>query len=208
MAIRRYKKKKNKISFPAVLAGFLLIGVAFVFSLKSLSDPLEPIKQMFQQEEQADLSREEFIKTLAPHAKELQTGYGILPSIILGQACLESNFGESQLASEYKNLFGIKAYGDTKKIKLDTQEYVNEQWITIKGEFKVYDSWEESMDDHTMLFVNGVNWDPQKYEKVLTATSYQEAAQALQSAGYATDPTYADKIISVIEQYNLHQYDQ
>lgn len=207
MAVRKYKsRKKQKVRLPAILAGFLLIGLAFVFSVKSLSSPLQPLQQLIDQPEEMD--RQTFIDTLAPHAQELQKGYGILPSIILGQAGLESNFGESTLASKYKNLFGIKAFGDQKKVKLETKEFVNEQWITIKGEFKVYSSWEESMDDHTMLFVNGVDWDPKKYEPVLAAKDYKEAAQALQKAGYATDPTYADKIISVIEEYQLNTYDQ
>ena len=48
----------------------------------------------------------------------------------------------------------------------------------------------------------------QCHEKVLLAKNYKEAAQALQDAGYATDPTYADKIIHVIEEYNLNKYDR
>jgi len=63
------------------------------------------------------------------------------------------------------------------------------------------------MDDHTMLFVNGVDWDPQKYEEVLTAQDYQQAAEALQEAGYATDPDYSNKVKNVIENYQLDQYD-
>ena len=114
----------------------------------------------------------------------------------------------SSLASKYNNLFGIKAYGDQKKVTLETKEFVNEEWITIQGDFKVYDSWEQSMDDHTQLFVQGVDWNPALYEKVITATNYQEAAQALQEAGYATDPGYAQKIIQVIETYQLNQYDR
>ena len=91
---------------------------------------------------------------------------------------------------------------------IKTKEFVNEEWITIQGDFKVYDSWEQSMDDHTQLFVQGVDWNPALYEKVITATNYQEAAQALQDAGYATDPGYAQKIIQVIETYQLNQYDR
>lgn len=94
------------------------------------------------------------------------------------------------------------------KVNLETKEYVNEVWITIQGDFRVYDNWEESMRDHTKLFVDGVDWDPNLYEKVLLAKNYKEAAQALQDAGYATDPTYADKIIHVIEEYNLNKYDR
>ena len=175
-----YKKRKTKTSIPLIFAGVLVIGLAFVFSLHTLSD-----FGVEKEQQEETLSRQDFIDQLVPHAKELQQGYGVLPSIILGQAILESNWGQSQLASQY----------------------VNEQWITIQGVFKVYNSWNESLDDHTMLFVNGTNWDPKLYAGVLTATDYRQAAQALQSAGYATDPDYASKIISVIETYNLEQYD-
>lgn len=201
MAKKKWKKQKRKnIRWPAVVAGVAVILLAFVFSLKNLSSPFTDN----QQENEAQ-SHQQFIERLVPHAQELQDGYGVLPSIILGQAILESNWGKSTLASKYNNLFGIKAYGDQKKVSLETKEFVNEEWITIQGDFKVYDSWEQSMDDHTQLFVQGVDWNPALYEKVITATNYQEAAQALQDAGYATDPGYAQKIIQVIETYQLHQ---
>ena len=204
MAKKKWKKQKRKnIRWPAVIAGVAVILLAFVFSLKNLSSPFTDN----QQENEAQ-SHQQFIERLVPHAQELQDGYGVLPSIILGQAILESNWGKSTLASKYNNLFGIKAYGDQKKVSLETKEFVNEEWITIQGDFKVYDSWEQSMDDHTQLFVQGVDWNPALYEKVITATNYQEAAQALQEAGYATDPGYAQKIIQVIETYQLNQYDR
>lgn len=204
MAKKKWKKQKRKnIRWPAVVAGVAVILLAFVFSLKNLSSPFTDN----QQENEAQ-SHQQFIERLVPHAQELQDGYGVLPSIILGQAILESNWGKSTLASIYNNLFGIKAYGDQKKVSLETKEFVNEEWITIQGDFKVYDSWEQSMDDHTQLFVQGVDWNPALYEKVITATNYQEAAQALQDAGYATDPGYAQKIIQVIETYQLNQYDR
>lgn len=204
MAKKKWKKQKRKnIRWPAVVAGVAVILLAFVFSLKNLSSPFTDN----QQENEAQ-SHQQFIERLVPHAQELQDGYGVLPNIILGQAILESNWGKSTLASKYNNLFGIKAYGDQKKVSLETKEFVNEEWITIQGDFKVYDSWEQSMDDHTQLFVQGVDWNPALYEKVITATNYQEAAQALQDAGYATDPGYAQKIIQVIETYQLNQYDR
>nr|WP_284250118.1 glycoside hydrolase family 73 protein [Tetragenococcus halophilus] len=200
------RKKKNQLKMPAIIVGFLLILVGFVFSLMSLSDPMNNNSPLVHQEDE-DMTKQEFIDRLRPHAEELQEGYGILPSIIISQAALESNWGKSQLAHEYNNLFGIKAHGNQDKVNLETKEYVNEQWITIEGDFRVYHSWEDSMDDHTMLFVNGVDWNPQKYEDVLTAQNYQEAAEALQEDGYATDPGYADKVIEVIENYQLDQYD-
>ncbi|MHC5267988.1 glycoside hydrolase family 73 protein [Enterococcus sp. LJL98] len=205
---KRQTGKKNRLRFPAILAGLLFIFLSFIFSLKSLLETEIGVgREVSQAEVTQALSKEAFIERLLPHAKSLQEGYGVLPSIIIGQGILESNWGISQLASEYNNLFGIKSFGHPEKVTLDTQEYVNEQWITIQGDFRVYQSWEESMTDHTMLFVNGVDWSPNKYEKVLTATNYREAAIALQEAGYATDPEYANKVIHVIETYELNQYD-
>lgn len=203
MPQKKNKKRKQSVSIAYVIAGLLLIGIAGIFSL-----------QIFNRDTQegtsvavGNMSHSEFISALEPHAKELQSQYGILPSIILGQAILESNWGQSTLASQYYNLFGIKASGDTNSVALDTQEYVNDEWITIKGKFRVYADWEASMDDHTLLFVNGTSWNQEQYHAVLQAGDYQTAANALQSAGYATDPDYAQKIINVIQSYNLNQYD-
>ncbi|MGG5303515.1 N-acetylmuramoyl-L-alanine amidase [Enterococcus pernyi] len=204
MAKNKWKKQRRKNNrWFAVVLGSMLIMVAFVFSLRSLSSPYSTEAQ-----QQETLTHQEFINALVPHAKELQQGYGVLPSIIIGQAILESDWGNSTLASKYKNLFGIKAFGNEEKVNLETKEYINEEWITIQGDFRVYSSWKQSMDDHTALFVNGVDWNPALYANVITATNYIEAAHALQAAGYATDPTYADKIIHVIETYQLNQYDQ
>jgi flagellum-specific peptidoglycan hydrolase FlgJ len=205
MNSQRYqKKRKKKNNLPVLFAGLLIAGLAFVFTINLLSDSSTTEEQS---KDNAQVSKEEFIDRISPHAQELQASYGVLPSIIIGQAILESNWGQSTLASKYNNLFGIKAYGDQKKVNLETKEYINEEWIVIQGDFRVYDTWEESMNDHTRLFVNGVTWNPRLYERVLLAKNYKEAAQALQDAGYATDPTYAEKVIHVIESYDLDKYD-
>ena len=65
----------------------------------------------------------------------------------------------------------------------------------------------ELTDDHALLLVNGTSENPQRYQAVLQATDYKTAAYALVSGGYATDPGYAEKIIRMIETYNLNQYD-
>ncbi|MBV7390088.1 MULTISPECIES: glycoside hydrolase family 73 protein [Enterococcus] len=203
MPRKKLKKRKLTISTPLIVLGALMIGLAGVFSFYILPS----LNRYESQTNIENMSHDEFIQTLEPHAKQLQQSYGILPSIILGQAILESNWGQSTLASQYYNLFGIKSSGNQSSIHLETQEYVNDQWITIQGNFRVYQSWEESMDDHTLLFVNGTDWNSDLYKNVLSATNYQEAATALQTAGYATDPDYAQKVINVIETYQLNQYD-
>lgn len=154
-----------------------------------------------------NVSHEEFIQQLLPAARQAYETYGVLPSITLSQAILESNWGESLLSSQYNNLFGVKAGEQEPGVYLETSEYVNEEWITIMGRFRVYDSWNESVDAHARLFAFGVDWNPQLYQPVLQANNYVEAARALQTAGYATDPNYATKVIEVIETHNLAQYD-
>nr|WP_321384284.1 glycoside hydrolase family 73 protein [uncultured Enterococcus sp.] len=198
-------KRRRKNRLPVFLLGLLILAGVFVVSFRMYFG--NSAENTIDTQDNKTVSKEEFIERIRPHAQELQASYGVLPSIIIGQGILESNWGQSTLASEYNNLFGIKAYGDQRKVNLETQEYINEVWITIQGDFRVYDTWEESMDDHTMLFVNGVDWDRRLYENVLLANDYKEAANALQTAGYATDPDYASKVIHVIETYKLYKYD-
>lgn len=206
--MKQYKKKKRKkpLSISLILLSILVIFMSFVFVLSALTTQVEEQQQVSQLT--PEMQQSQFIERLAPYAKQLHQKYGVLPSITLGQAILESDWGKSELASKYNNLFGIKAYGNQPKITLSTKEYVNEQWITIQGDFRVYQSFEESMDDHAQLFIHGVDWDPNKYQPVLQAQNFEQAADALQQAGYATDPTYAEKIKQVIIAHQLQKYDE
>ncbi|WP_143466398.1 glycoside hydrolase family 73 protein [Lactococcus garvieae] len=149
-----------------------------------------------------------FIRTIAPYAQESQKKYNVLSSLTLAQAALESNFGQSGLAAKYYNIFGIKAYGDVPTVTLETKEFENNKWITIQAKFRVYDSWKESVEGHAYLFTKGTTWNPKQYASVLAAQNYKEAAQAVQTSGYATDPAYTEKLIQMIESYGLDQYDK
>ncbi|WP_430521948.1 glycoside hydrolase family 73 protein [Limosilactobacillus ingluviei] len=148
-----------------------------------------------------------FIQAIAPEAQAMQSKYHVYASITMAQAILESDWGSSKLAADYHNLFGIKGEGANSKV-LSTKEYTNGKWVVIKGRFRVYDSWAESIKDHTQLMVKGTSYNEQNYQAVIDATNYQEAARALQKAGYATDPDYAAKLINVIKTYQLDRYDQ
>lgn len=208
MAKRKRKTYASPVvkKMPLTLSVFvLLIGaIVFVFSLRGLTQHLPEAPRI--QEE--SIQKNDFINDLLPVAKQLQSEYGILPSIIMGQAILESDWGKSELSAKYNNLFGIKSFypGDD-SVKLSTKEYKDGKWIDISANFKVYASWDDCMRDHTLLFVNGVDWDPYLYQGVLLADNYDTAAKALQVSGYATDPDYADKVIDVIESNQLSQYD-
>ena len=155
-----------------------------------------------------EIAHQQFIQNLVPSSQKAYQLYQVLPSISLAQAILESDWGESGLSQNYYNLYGVKAGAAEPSVQLETSEYIDGKWITIMAPFRVYNSWAESVEAHAKLLTYGVDWNPKLYEPVLKAKNYKEAAHVLQKAGYATDPTYAQKIIHVIETYHLAQYDQ
>ena len=155
-----------------------------------------------------EIAHQQFIQNLVPSSQKAYQLYQVLPSISLAQAILESDWGESGLSQNYYNLYGVKAGVAEPSVQLETSEYIDGKWITIMAPFRVYNSWAESVEAHAKLLTYGVDWNPKLYQPVLKAKNYKEAAHALQKAGYATDPTYAQKIIQVIETYHLAQYDQ
>lgn len=130
----------------------------------------------------------------------------ILPSISIAQAILESDWGRSGLATKANNLFGIKGNYQGESVTVPTKEYVNGEFITVNDEFRKYPSWNVSIEDHGGFFTS-TNWRVENYKHVVGETNYKRAAQALSEAGYATDPDYANKLINIIEQYKLTQYD-
>ena len=134
---------------------------------------------------------------------------GVLPSITAAQAILESGWGSSELAkAPNNNLFGIKDSEDWNGeiVTVPTQEYVNGDYIKINAAFRKYTSWNDSVVDHAKFFTS-TEWRKNNYRKVVNETDYRIAAQELKNAGYATDPSYAGKLISLIEAYKLYEWD-
>lgn len=130
-------------------------------------------------------------------AIEQMQAYGIPASITLAQGLLESGAGLSRLATQANNHFGIKCHnGWTGKTI-----YVDDD---IKNDcFRSYSSARESYVDHSK-FLQG-----NRYKSLfsLKTTDYKGWARGLKACGYATNPQYADKLIEIIELYQLHQYD-
>ena len=125
--------------------------------------------------------------------------YKIPASITLAQAILESGSGYSQLAINSNNHFGIKCHVHWKgqSVFHDDDE---------KGEcFRKYDTVSESFRDHSIFLAER---DRYAFLFKLRKTDYKGWAKGLQKAGYATSKTYAKKLIALINEYNLHQYDK
>lgn len=143
----------------------------------------------------------DFFDTLGPIAADYKS-YGLYPSVMLAQAALESQFGESQLSFDYHNYFGIKAHGHHRSVRLSTTEYYSDEPTTITDSFCVYNSPKDCFTDYAELLTENEN-----YSDVIGAASPAMAARALQQAGYATDPAYASKLVQLINEYNLTRFD-
>lgn len=149
------------------------------------------------------MNKEEFIQSIKTGALKGEKDYGILPSLTIAQAILESGWGTSQLAKEAKNLFGIKAFSNWtgKRITMKTTEWYDGKKIIINAEFKVYDSFNDSIEDHNKLLSNS------RYKPVRLCKDYKEACREIYNCSYATDPTYSEKLIKIIEENKLYRID-
>ena len=143
----------------------------------------------------------DFVHQLSGPAREASRRTGMPAPLILAQAALETGWGRREIASadggNSHNLFGIKAGADWKgpTTEVVTHEYINGQRTQVVDRFRVYDSYAEAFADHGRL----IGENP-RYAPVLQAADAEQAARALQSGGYATDPAYADKLVALMDQ--------
>jgi Muramidase (flagellum-specific) len=143
---------------------------------------------------------EAFITRILPYVLADQLRTGVPASLTLAQAALESNWGRSGLTQKANNLFGIKGVGPAGSVTMATTEYADGRATQVQAAFRAYNSWEESISDHSALLSRP------RYKKALNADG-RTAAREVAAAGYATDPGYADKLISLMNTYDLYQYD-
>lgn len=140
-----------------------------------------------------------YIEHFASLAVEEMYRSGVPASITLAQGLLESRYGLSDLAVKGNNHFGIKCHNNWNGDKMYHDD-------DRKGEcFRVYGSPEESFRDHSDFLRYR---DRYKFLFDLDPTDYKGWAHGLKKAGYATDPAYPQKLIKLIEEYELHEYDK
>jgi len=132
---------------------------------------------------------------------------GIPASIKLAQGLLESNAGRSELATRANNHFGIKCGGDWngKSFYKEDDDYQNGK--LIKSCFRAFSSVEGSYIAHSEFLRNPSKSNRYGFLFNLSSTDYKGWAHGLKTAGYATAPTYAQKLIKIIEDYELYFYD-
>ncbi|HPI99904.1 MAG TPA: glucosaminidase domain-containing protein, partial [Enterococcus sp.] len=151
-----------------------------------------------------------YIEQLASHAQSIAGPNNLYASVMIAQAVIESGWGQSGLSqSPYHNLFGIKGSYNGETVYMNTQEYLNGQWVTMKEPFKKYPSFTESFQDNANTLKN-VSLQPGVYYYSgawkSNTSSYRDATEWL-TGRYATAPNYASALNSVIESYDLTRYD-
>jgi flagellum-specific peptidoglycan hydrolase FlgJ len=143
-------------------------------------------------------SADEYILTWKSEAVRQMNLYKIPASITLAQGILESGNGVSELAKKSNNHFGIKCHADWEggRTYHDDDE---------KGEcFRVYKYPEKSFKDHSLFLAERTRYQDLFKLKI---TDYKGWAKGLKKAGYATDRTYTQKLIKIVEDYDLYKYD-
>jgi peptidoglycan hydrolase FlgJ len=145
-------------------------------------------------------SQENFVSMLRPHAEKAAAELQISPDVLIAQVALETGWGKhvihDQRGQNSFNLFNIKAnsgwQGD--KVNVTTLEYRDGIAANEKADFRKYTNYAESFSDYVNLMKNNP-----RYQQALDSGKNSSAyAEALQSAGYATDPHYAKKIKSLL----------
>lgn len=150
-------------------------------------------------------TQQDFVNKMLPHALNASQASGVPPQLILGQAALESGWGKRTInladGSDSHNLFGIKAGSDWhgKVAAVTTTEYKNGVASKQVEKFRAYSSYTEAFNDYAGMLSS----NPRYANVMQQHASPTGMAHALQKSGYATDPNYAEKLVSVMKQMNL-----
>lgn len=144
-------------------------------------------------------TKAQYIEKWAPTAMANMKKYHIPASIILAQGILESQWGNSELARRSNNHFGIKCHKDWKGKRVYHDD-------DAKGEcFRHYNDAAESFEDHALFLHKNSRYH---FLFELDVDDYEEWAYGLKKAGYATDPGYPKKLIRIIEENKLYEFDR
>jgi len=177
----------KKVFTSIIAIKFIILSIVILFPLSSVFSQAKRYKVY-----------DEYINTYKSIAIDHMKKHKIPASITLAQGLLESGAGKSDLAVKGKNHFGIKCHSDWKGKKMYKKD------DNPNDCFRVYNSAEASYEDHAQ-FLKKQRYNPLFELKI---TDYRGWAKGLQKCGYATDKAYANKLIKVIEDYELYQYDK
>ncbi len=163
------------------------------------------------------MTKKEFVSLLGEQASADMAKTGILASLTTAQGILESGYGKKELAVNANNIFGMKAelsgnnwpsdWGGQTYTKETNEQKPNGEVYTITAAFRKYESMAESIKDHSDYLAGAKKGNDLRYAGLVGERDYKKAIQIVKAGGYATDNNYVSKICSIIEKWNLTQYD-
>lgn len=148
-----------------------------------------------------------YISATVEAAQGVQRDYRVPASVAMAQSILESGWGDSSLTRDHNNYFGIKCTAQVSPhqagcVSLRTMEYYSSGATYITDGFRTYDSALHSFRDYGRLLTS-----LSRYANAFRYTDNPDQfIREVAQGGYATDPSYADKVIGIMRQYNLYQY--
>lgn len=166
------------------------------------------------------MTKAEFIKFIAPYAVEDMRKNCVLASVTIAQAILESGYGNTVLAINANNFFGMKCIlsgntwagstwdGVSKYTKVTKEDDGNGNLYDVTADFRAYPSAAESVGDHSAYLLGAMNGSEKRYAGLCGETDPEKAITIIKNGGYATDTTYIEKIMRIINENNLTQYDK
>lgn len=167
----------------------------------------------------AGKSEADVVKSVGTLFTADQKKTGILASVSMAQFILESGYGKSELAQNANNVFGMKCSlsgntwsgstwdGKSKYTKQTKEQNTDDSYTTITADFRKYPCVEDSIADHSAYLLGAKNGSKLCYDGLKGCTNYEKAAQIIKGGGYATSLTYVQNLCSIIERWNLMQFD-
>lgn len=143
------------------------------------------------------MNRQQFINMLLPGALMASKRTGVDPRIILGQAALESAWGRKAPGNNY---FGIKSHGKSGGQTFGTHEFINGRKVGMRDSFRTYATPEDSVAGYADFLLRNP-----RYRTLMQTEGLENQARALQASGYATDPKYGSKVLSIAQSIPLDQ---
>lgn len=164
------------------------------------------------------MTEKQFVEMIGPLAAADMQQSGILASVTAAQACLESGYGSTDLAQNANNLFGMKCIlsgntwesvwdGANKYTKQTKEQDTAGNEYTVTADFRKYPDISASIRDHSLYLTQAKKGSKLRYAGLVGCRDYKTAAQIIKDGGYATDVQYVQKICSLIERWDLTQYD-
>ena len=179
----------------------------------------EVIPSGMQAREFQNLTEAQVVAKVGPLFTADQKKSEILASVSMAQLILESGYGKSELALGANNCFGMKELlsgntwggstwdGSSVYTKKTQEQNPDGSMVTITADFRKYPCIEDSIADHSAYLLGSKNGSKLRYDGLKGCMDYKKAVQIIKDGGYATSLTYVENLISIIERWNLTQYD-